>query len=126
MTKRPIVAVAFLIGGCAARVDEGATPSAEERLASIQEAAKAAHSAALRELCDEELRFEHFIDAGGGVRLHVIERFSGRAALRFPRRALLMLPPTLATNAWYDADVPGDPSYNASTRRRAAGISASP
>ena len=66
----------------------------------------------LKQLCDREFEFEHQVDVGDGVRLHVLERFSGRAAVRFPRRAMLMIPPTLATNEVYDADVSGDVTYN--------------
>src|SRR5690606_19575562 len=56
---------------------------------------------------------EHFVNVGQGVRLHVRERFSGRSVLRVPRRALLMIPPTLATNEIFDARVDGDLGYNA-------------
>jgi pimeloyl-ACP methyl ester carboxylesterase len=67
----------------------------------------------LSALCNQEFRFEHMIDVGEGVRIHVIERFSGRSVLRFPHRALLMLPATLAANTYFDAEVEGDPSFNA-------------
>ncbi len=42
--------------------------------------------------------------------LRVTERFSPRAALRFPRRALVMLPGTLVTGDMYDLDPGSDPS----------------
>jgi pimeloyl-ACP methyl ester carboxylesterase len=68
---------------------------------------------ALQVLCDQGFRFEHWINVGDGVTIHVIERFTGRSVLRLPHRALLMLPATLATNTYFDAAVGDDASYNA-------------
>jgi pimeloyl-ACP methyl ester carboxylesterase len=48
-----------------------------------------------------------------GVALHVIEKRTPGDLAEHPRRALLMLPPTLATNAIYDLQVPGDASFDA-------------
>lgn len=59
---------------------------------------------------------EHRIDVGDGAKLHLLEKHSIRSLSIYPRRAVLMLPPTLATNAIYDAQVPGDSSYNALER----------
>jgi pimeloyl-ACP methyl ester carboxylesterase len=87
--------------------------AARAQTAAVQEARNAPARRALQGLCAQEFRFEHAINVGDGVTIHVIERFSGRALLRFPHRALLMLPATLATNTYFDAEVGNDPSYNA-------------
>ncbi|HEY5868627.1 MAG TPA: alpha/beta hydrolase [Candidatus Tectomicrobia bacterium] len=89
------------------------TTAASLPIAAVQEALSSRAHGTLQELCNQEFRFEHMINVGGGIRIHVIERFSGRSVLRFPHRALLMLPATLATNTYFDAEVDGDPSYNA-------------
>ena len=83
------------------------------QIAAVQQEISSPARAALQTLCHKEFRFEHVIDVGEGVRIHVIERFSGRSVLRFPHRALLMLPATLAANTYFDAEVEGDPSFNA-------------
>jgi pimeloyl-ACP methyl ester carboxylesterase len=57
---------------------------------------------------------EFIVDVGDGVELHVVEKYSAASAMTWPRRSLLMLAGTLATNALYDTEVPGDEegSYN--------------
>lgn len=60
--------------------------------------------------CDSVLRSETMVRVADDVALHVIEKHTPRGLAASPRRALLMLPPTLATNAIYDAQVPGDGS----------------
>jgi hypothetical protein len=87
--------------------------AARAQIAGLEEGLSAQESAALHDLCNREFRFEHLINVGNSVKIHVIERFSGRSILRFPRRALLMLPATLAANNYFDAEVEGDPSFNA-------------
>lgn len=69
------------------------------------------------EFCQTIYTFDHQIDVGDGVSLHVIEKFTPKSVLRFPRRAMLMLPGTLVTNDMYDIDVeaPG-PGLNALDR----------
>ena len=62
--------------------------------------------------CNLIFTSEHKVDVGGGVKLHVIAKHSVRSLAAIQRRAILMLPPTLATNVIYDAKVPGDNSYN--------------
>ncbi len=71
---------------------------------------------------DHVFDLEHFIEVEPGVTLHVIEKFSLRSILRFPRRAILMLPATFVTNEFYDAEIPGDDSYNAMLRLAKAGF----
>lgn len=66
--------------------------------------------------CSLVFEREHRVNVGDGVSLHVLEKYSVRSLTVFPRRAILMLPPTLATNAIYDASVPGDDSFNALDR----------
>jgi pimeloyl-ACP methyl ester carboxylesterase len=90
-----------------------ANDAARAQIAAVQEGLNTPASIALHDLCDQEFRFEHLINVGDGVKIHVIERFSGRSVLRFPHRALLMLPATLAANNYFDAEVEGDPSFNA-------------
>lgn len=87
--------------------------AARAQTAAVQEEFSAPARGDIHELCDQEFGFDHAINVGDGVTIHVIERFSGRALLRFPHRALLMLPATLATNIYFDAEVGNDPSYNA-------------
>lgn len=108
--RRMIGMACALLAGCAGQIDDGLDGTPGEPIAAAGEALGGAKGA---ELCDKELRLEHWIDAGGGVKIHVIEGFSGRSLLRAPRRAILMLPATLATNAWFDADLGDDASYNA-------------
>jgi pimeloyl-ACP methyl ester carboxylesterase len=87
--------------------------AARAQIAAVQEELNTPARVTLYDLCDQEFRFEHLINVGGGVKIHVIERFSGRSILRVPHRALLMLPATLAANTYFDAEVEGDPSFNA-------------
>jgi len=100
-----------------ARQLNNATANAQDAISAqivvVQEAFSSPARGALHEVCDQEFRFEHVIDVGEGVRIHLIERFSWRSVLRFPHRALLMLPATLAANTYFDAEVEGDPSFNA-------------
>lgn len=77
---------------------------------------------ALDAFCDRVESREHFVDVGDGVRLHVIERYSGQSLVRFPRRAMLMLPATLTTNELYDAQIEGDSSYSVMDRLAEAGF----
>lgn len=70
--------------------------------------------------CDTVLRSETMVRVAEGVELHVIEKHTPRGLAAAPRRALLMLPPTLATNAIYDAQVPGDSSGDFDALERAA------
>jgi pimeloyl-ACP methyl ester carboxylesterase len=113
---------AFLAMGCAASSGEGDDTDAGAELIRRQtEALNTAPAAALQALCERVFEVDHLIDVGGGATLHVIEKFSGRSLLHLPRRAILMITPTLVTNALYDADVPGDPSYNALDRAAGQG-----
>lgn len=73
------------------------------------------------EFCSQVFTFEHDVDVGGGVTLHVVEKFSPASVLRFPRRALLMLPGTLVSNEMYDMDVDETPDFNALDRAALAG-----
>jgi pimeloyl-ACP methyl ester carboxylesterase len=86
---------------------------ASAKIAAVQEEFRFSKSINSHDLCNQEFRFEHAINVGDGVKIHVIERFSGRAVMRQPHRALLMLPATLASNNYFDAEVGDDPSYNA-------------
>ncbi len=87
--------------------------------------AAAASSETLHEspICEHLVTREHFVDVGGGVRLHVVERFGLDSIARPRRRALLMLPATLVTSVQWNPDVPGDDegSYNGLTRAARAG-----
>ncbi len=62
---------------------------------------------------DRVFTFEHMVEMPDGAELHIIEKFSVRSFFKRPRRAILMLTPTFVTNEIYDADISGDPSYNA-------------
>jgi pimeloyl-ACP methyl ester carboxylesterase len=94
-------------------VAANAEDAARAQITAVREDLNTAAGMALQALCDREFRFEHLINVGDGVQIHVIERFSGRSILRTPRRALLMLPATLAANNYFDAEVGDDPSFNA-------------
>ncbi len=113
LTKLMKALICVLLAGCAAPSEDGSADEAGERIASVEAELCGATGALLEQLCNQEYRFERWLDAGDGVAIHVIERFSGRAVARFPRRAILMLPATIAPNAWFDANIPGDPTYNA-------------
>lgn len=63
---------------------------------------------------------EHFVDVGDGVTLHVVERRLRED--RGPARAILMIPPTLATSALYDVRIEGDASTSALDRAARAGF----
>lgn len=107
-TKSLIGILILTFGGCA--------PNADSEIADLTDddiGASAEELGGASEFCDAIHSREHFVDVGDGVQLHVLERFSGRALLRHPRRAVLMIPATLTNNDLYDAQVAGDPSYNA-------------
>lgn len=105
--------VSALWAGPRDRVPVDPRAAARAQLAAVQEESSSLASVVLPDLCSQEFRFEHWINVEDGVTIHVIERFSGRSLLRFPHRALLMLPATLAANNYFDAEVEGDPSFNA-------------
>ncbi len=63
--------------------------------------------------CDRVVREEKLVSVADGVSLDVLEKRTARGLAAHPRRALLMLPPTLAANRIFDADVPGNPSFDA-------------
>lgn len=67
-------------------------------------------------------RREHLLDVGGGVVLHVVEKWSDRSEERTPRRAVLMVTATLVTEKQWDSDVPGDPSFNSLDRAAREGF----
>jgi pimeloyl-ACP methyl ester carboxylesterase len=73
-------------------------------------------------LCESVVTLEHRVPVGGGVRLRVVEKFSGRTVVARPRRAILMLTATLVTTAQYDTAVPGDESFDAMARLARAGF----
>ncbi|MFO7180630.1 MAG: alpha/beta hydrolase [Pseudomonadota bacterium] len=106
---RPVLVLA--LAGCSAPVESEL--HGENDFARIEHELRVSPRDLLETLCDQEFELEHFVNVGQGVRLHVRERFSGRSVLRVPRRALLMIPPTLATNEIFDARVDGDLGYNA-------------
>lgn len=67
-------------------------------------------------LCDAIAELDYHVRVGDGVRLHVLEKLSARSIVAWPRRAIVLLPPTLATNAIYEAEPLGDRSYDAMRR----------
>ena len=68
--------------------------------------------------CDHLWTIEHDVELADGAVLHVTERFSARSAVRFPRRALVMLPGTLVTGEMYDLDT--DPALRLNALDQAA------
>lgn len=75
-------------------------------------------------ICDHVVTQEHLVHVGGGVRLHVVEKFTLDSIARGHRRAMLMLPATLVTSDQWNAEVPRDRegSYNGLTRMARAGF----
>lgn len=63
--------------------------------------------------CDQLWTIEHDVELADGAVLHVTERFSARSAVRFPRRAVVMLPGTLVTGEMYDLDTDPELRLNA-------------
>ncbi len=63
--------------------------------------------------CQQSWTLEHDVTLADGAVLHVTERFAPSAALRFPRRAVVMLPGTLVTGDMYDLDVDPQTRLNA-------------
>lgn len=56
---------------------------------------------------DEVVTLEHDLRLGSGRRVHVTERFTPRAWLRWPHRGVLLLPGTVVTGSFYELDVDG-------------------
>jgi pimeloyl-ACP methyl ester carboxylesterase len=104
--------------GCAGATDDEQETGdvAEDLIATQTQALNGSTGAALQQLCERIFEVDHFINVGDGATLHVRESFSGRSLLRFPRRSMLMITPTLVTNELYDADVTPDDTYNAMAR----------
>jgi pimeloyl-ACP methyl ester carboxylesterase len=73
-------------------------------------------------LCNQVHEVHYNLNVGDGATLAVAEKFSGRSVVRFPRRAMLMIPPSLVTNVVFDADVPGTDAYNSLNRMANAGF----
>lgn len=71
--------------------------------------------------CNMVFEQEQRVNVGQGVKLNVVAKHSIRSLSAWPRRAVLMLPPTLATSNIYNADIPGDASFNALDRAAKAG-----
>lgn len=72
--------------------------------------------------CDRIWTLEHDVELDDGATLHVVERFSARAAVRFPRRAVVMLPGTLVTGGMYDLQTDPNARLNALTEFAEAGF----
>lgn len=74
-----------------------------------------AQEAQLRDgsFCERSWTLEHEVVLADGAVLHVTERFTPAAALRFPRRAVVMLPGTLVTGEMYDLDADPEKRLNA-------------
>lgn len=73
-------------------------------------------------LCNHVVSVHHHVRISPDIVLDVIEESTPRDWTQRPRRALLMLPPTLATNAIYDASPAGAPDFNALDRAACAGF----
>jgi len=103
-TKKWIGVALAIVIGCDSNSIEDATESAEAEI--LEEVEFRGGSA---EFCASVYTFEHEVAVGDGAVLRVVEKFSPASVLRFPRRALVMLPGTLVTGEMYDMDV-GEPS----------------
>ena len=67
------------------------------------------------EFCAQIITLEHDVVVDDAV-LHVVEKFTPSSVLRFPRRAILMLPGTLATGEMYDIDTGDGSDFSALDR----------
>ena len=76
-------------------------------------AQEAIHRAGRASFCEQRWTLEHDVELSDGAVLHVTERFGPAAALRWPRRAVVMLPGTLVTGDMYDLDVDPQTRLNA-------------
>jgi pimeloyl-ACP methyl ester carboxylesterase len=56
---------------------------------------------------DRVITLEHDVRVGRGRRVHVTERFTPRAWLRWPRRGVLLLPGPVVEGSFYELDVDG-------------------
>lgn len=73
-------------------------------------------------LCEHVVSVHHRVRIAPDIVLDVIEKSAPRDFRERPRRALLMLPPTLATNVIYDASPAGAPDFDALDRAACAGF----
>ncbi|MEM6290362.1 MAG: hypothetical protein AAGA54_03825 [Myxococcota bacterium] len=76
-------------------------------------AEEAVHRSGQASFCAQRWTLEHDVELADGAVLHVTERFGPAAALRWPRRAVVMLPGTLVTGGMYDLDVDPQTRLNA-------------
>ena len=115
--RRPSIAIGLLcltivwLCGCSAdatRQDPGVSTTSDAL----------DHPAAL---CDHVESVHRRVQISPDIQLDVIEKSTPRARMARSRRALLMLPPTLATNAIYDASPEGAPDFDALDRAACAG-----
>jgi len=94
---------AALGGACAADPDGGEPPALPA------EAQQALTSSG--ELTEEDLdrvyELDHYVRVGRGRRVHLVEHFSLRSWLRWPRRGAVLLPGTVVNATFYDLDVDG-------------------
>jgi|GEM_PF-5747398 len=107
--SRSILTLLVVLAACEpASTDPALTPEAwiDEDIAQDAELRGASY-------CDRLWTIEHDVQLADGATLHVVERFSARSALRFPRRAVVMLPGTLVTGEMYDLDVDPQTRLNA-------------
>jgi alpha-beta hydrolase superfamily lysophospholipase len=56
---------------------------------------------------DKVYTLNHFITVGTARKVHVVEKFTLRSWLRYPRRSVLLLPGTIVKASFYDIDVGG-------------------
>jgi pimeloyl-ACP methyl ester carboxylesterase len=102
------------VTGC----DTDTPESVQEEI--LAEAEFRGHSQAF---CEQVFTFEHMIELDDGAVLRLTEKFSTASVLRFPRRALLMMPGTLVSGDMYDIEAGDDPgSLNALERAAREGF----
>lgn len=105
---RPNILLFALFGvavGCGGTTDE-----------SVGTQAEACHSAS-----EDIITNDLFVTVSNGATLHVVEKYTAGAHHGGRRRAILMLPATLVTNAMWNAQVPGRPEFNGLERAARAG-----
>jgi len=60
-----------------------------------------------KELLDKTFTLDHFVKVGSGRKIHVTETFTLRSWLRWPHRAIVMLPGPITPGEFYQIDVDG-------------------
>ena len=111
-----VIGMILLLLGCEGQWEADPTDIADtlSLSATVEKTARCSAS-------DYVFEFEYSIPVSEDASLHLLEKFTVKSLFSRDRKAVLMLPPTLTSNIFYDADIDDLGSYNVLKRMAKAG-----